>query len=477
MFLNTAVWIKVMLAILIAFVVSFALTPVVKILAQKVGAMDVPGEARRVHDHPIPRMGGLAIFLGFIVSMLLFVDITQEVRGILLGSIIIVITGVIDDIISLRAWTKFLIQILSAVIAVLHGVVITVVSIAVMPGFLRRFTTDESLVASGITYSTIVFLFATINMAALAFEKMFQAVGRMKVTMVALVLGCVCNILLDALFTMVLPWGLAGAAAATILSQTTTAAAAALCLRRQKNDPVGRRELRPHGPTMLRILPVAAAPFGLSLMPSLITVFTNWQCLRYGGDPAVSAYSVANYFIACALLLLQGIGEGLQPLFSLHQGAGDHRALARLRRQGLLLAMGCSLLFWLISLPAAGLLPRFFGASAATARVMGRAMPLLCMAFPLLGLVKYFTAYYYACGESRRATLLVYGDPVLFTPVCLLVLPPLLGLDGVWLSLPGAQILSALLLLLVSTWHKIKIPAKGGIRCGTESAPTDLTIL
>ena len=86
MFLNTAVWIKVMLAILIAFVVSFALTPVVKILAQKVGAMDVPGEARRVHDHPIPRMGGLAIFLGFIVSMLLFVDITQEVRGILLGS-------------------------------------------------------------------------------------------------------------------------------------------------------------------------------------------------------------------------------------------------------------------------------------------------------------------------------------------------------------------------------------------------------
>ena len=106
MFLNTAVWIKVMLAILV----------------------DVPGEARRVHDHPIPRMGGLAIFLGFIVSTLLFADITQEVRGILIGSIIIVITGVIDDIVSLRAWTKFLIQILAAVIAVLHGVVINVVS-------------------------------------------------------------------------------------------------------------------------------------------------------------------------------------------------------------------------------------------------------------------------------------------------------------------------------------------------------------
>ena len=70
MFLNTAVWIKVMLAILVAFVVSIALTPFVKRLAVKVGAVDVPGEARRVHDHPIPRMGGLAIFLGFIVSCL-----------------------------------------------------------------------------------------------------------------------------------------------------------------------------------------------------------------------------------------------------------------------------------------------------------------------------------------------------------------------------------------------------------------------
>ena len=126
MFLNTAVWIKVMLAILIAFVVSFALTPVVKILAQKVGAMDVPGEARRVHDHPIPRMGGLAIFLGFILSVVLFADITRQVRGILLGAVLIVACGAIDDIISLRAWVKLIVQIVAAVVAVAHGVVIEV---------------------------------------------------------------------------------------------------------------------------------------------------------------------------------------------------------------------------------------------------------------------------------------------------------------------------------------------------------------
>ena len=128
MFLNTAVWIKVMLAILIAFVVSFALTPVVKILAQKVGAMDVPGEARRVHDHPIPRMGGLAIFFGFLLSVLVFLPLSKQYRGMLLGAVIIVILGIFDDIYALPAKPKFLVQIVAALIAVHAGCRIYILS-------------------------------------------------------------------------------------------------------------------------------------------------------------------------------------------------------------------------------------------------------------------------------------------------------------------------------------------------------------
>ena len=108
-------------------------------------------------------------------------------------------------------------------LSLMHGILITILSIAIMPGFLRRFTGDESLISSGITYSTIVFLFATINMAGLAFEKMFQAVGRMKVTMAALIFGCVCNILLDPVLIFGLgpvpAMGIAGAALATGIGQ------------------------------------------------------------------------------------------------------------------------------------------------------------------------------------------------------------------------------------------------------------------
>ena len=104
MFLNTELWLRALLAIAVGFAVSFASTPIVKTFAQKVGAIDVPKDARRVHDHPIPRMGGLAIFLGFILSVVLFADITRQVRGILLGAVLIVACGANDGIISVRAW-------------------------------------------------------------------------------------------------------------------------------------------------------------------------------------------------------------------------------------------------------------------------------------------------------------------------------------------------------------------------------------
>ena len=114
----------VVLALLVALVVSFLMTPVVKTFAYKVGAIDVPKDARRMHKVPIPRLGGLAIFIGFMVSILLFAEITPELRSILLGAVMIVVLGVVDDIMALPAMLKFVVQIVAALIPATHGVTI-----------------------------------------------------------------------------------------------------------------------------------------------------------------------------------------------------------------------------------------------------------------------------------------------------------------------------------------------------------------
>lgn len=141
--IDSALTIRIFLTIAVGFIISFAATPIVKSFAEKVGAMDVPGEARRVHDHPIPRMGGLAIFLGFLLSVLLFVPMSRPLEGILLGSVIIVATGAVDDVVSLKAWVKLLLQIAAACVAVYFGVRIDVL------GNLNIFSSSDYVTLAG----------------------------------------------------------------------------------------------------------------------------------------------------------------------------------------------------------------------------------------------------------------------------------------------------------------------------------------
>ena len=118
----------VLLALVLAGMVAFASTPLVKALSVKMGAVDVPKDSRRMHNHPIPRMGGLAIFFGFVVSMLLFVPLSTEKKGMLLGAVIIVVLGILDDKYALPAVPKFVVQIAAALIAVAAGNRIDVLS-------------------------------------------------------------------------------------------------------------------------------------------------------------------------------------------------------------------------------------------------------------------------------------------------------------------------------------------------------------
>ena len=121
-------WLKMLLAFLVALVISYFMTPPVKEFAEKVGAMDVPKDGRRVHDHPIPRMGGLAIFLGFVISLLLFVNMSTQVMGLLVGAVIIAMMGAVDDIVSLSPWAKLAAQLLAAIVAIRSGLVFDAIS-------------------------------------------------------------------------------------------------------------------------------------------------------------------------------------------------------------------------------------------------------------------------------------------------------------------------------------------------------------
>ena len=109
---------------------------------------------------------------------------------------------------------------------IIHGIIFTVICIPFMPVFLSMFTKAQEVISSGVQYSTIAFAFSTVIMISLSFEKIFQAVGRMKLTMISLMIGCISNIILDPLLIFgvgIFPeMGIRGAALATGLGQVFT---------------------------------------------------------------------------------------------------------------------------------------------------------------------------------------------------------------------------------------------------------------
>lgn len=109
-------------AFVIAFIFTFATTPLVRRFAYKIGAVDVPRDKRRVHKRPTPRIGGLAIIFGFMVAVISFNDDwSREIASVLIGVGILGVLGVIDDCRNLDAKLKFVVQILAALIVVLYG--------------------------------------------------------------------------------------------------------------------------------------------------------------------------------------------------------------------------------------------------------------------------------------------------------------------------------------------------------------------
>jgi len=150
----------------VALIIAYITTPIAKRIAYKVGAIDVPKDDRRVHKKPIPRMGGLAIYISTIISFLIFTYFNQltfdkSLISVIIGATIIVITGIIDDIKPLSAKVKLVAQIIAALVLVWGGIRITFISNPLVEGYA---TIDLKMFSIPVTIFWIVGITNTLNL-------------------------------------------------------------------------------------------------------------------------------------------------------------------------------------------------------------------------------------------------------------------------------------------------------------------------
>ena len=313
----------------------------------------------------------------------------------------------------------------------------------------------------GLTYIRVIFAGTALQMFGTGLTPLLRNHGKSFLVMIIMVAGLITNIVLDALFIMVFQWGIFGAAFATVLAQGVTAVGGLLgiFLQKKENRPA-LKDLKPRWNFVGESIKIGLSPFGLSFSPSLIVIFCNWQCLRYGGEVAVAAYSVIAYVLAPAQNLMQGVGDGIQPLISFCKGGELYKSMRILIRKAVLLVLLISVVLFVAMIPGSWMLPIIFGVSSEAAAIVEHAMLIFSIAFPLIGLARLFSAYFYAVKESRFSTLLVYLDPIVLTPLFVFTLPLVLDLDGVWMAIPAAQGVLALVAVVLFLVFQKRIPSK-----------------
>lgn len=241
-------------------------------------------------------------------------------------------------------------------LSLLHGMFLTVVCIAIMPGFLKMFSRDQAVIEMALDYSQKVFLFATVITSGLVFEKVFQAVGRMKVSMLCMMCGFVTNIILDPLMIFgigIFPrMGIAGAAYATGIGQIVTLIAY-LVFYRISPIPVKmkKQHLKMQKEVTGKLYAIGVSATLNLALPSLLISVLNGILAGFSEKYVLvlGAYYKLQTFI---YLTANGIIQGIRPLMGYNYGAGERERVRKIFQTTLALTMGVmavgTILSWLI---------------------------------------------------------------------------------------------------------------------------------
>ena len=322
------------------------------------------------------------------------------------------------------------------VLALIHGVVVTVLSISIMPAFLDMFTNDVQVYQMGMEYAVIVFAFSTITMANLSFEKIFQSVGRMKVSMIGLLCGSITNIILDPLLIFgigIFPrLGIAGAAIATAIGQLCTLLLY-LTVYNKRPIPVKIRKeyLAFHKETDHRLYSIGVPAILNLALPSLLVSVLNGILAAYS---QIYVVILGIYYKLQTFLYLpaNGIVQGMRPLIGYNYGAGEQKRVKKIYEITLAMSAVIMALGTILCLVASRGLMELFTENAETIAAGGTALRIISAGFIISSVSVTASGALEGLGKGTQSLVISLFRYVILMIPATFVLCRIFGPTGVW---------------------------------------------
>lgn len=328
-----------------------------------------------------------------------------------------------------------------------HGAVLTVLCIAVMPRFLRAFSPAEEVLHAALIYSNRAFLFSAVIALGLAYEKIFQAVGRMKVTMVSMMCGFIVNIVLDPLMIFgigVFPaMGIAGAAWATGIGQCVSLLIYMICYRvRPIPVRIERRHLCMDKQMFVKLYSIGIPAVLNMALPSLLISALNGILAAFS-EKYVLVLGIYYKLQTFIYLTANGIIQGIRPLVGYNFGAGEHGRVEEIFRTTLRLTAGImavgSILSWAIPERLIGL----FTSNAETMGIGVTALHIISLGFIASAVSVSCSGALEGLGKGRQSLYISLARYVAVILPAAFIFGRFAGADGVWYAFAFSECVSA----------------------------------
>ena len=281
-----------------------------------------------------------------------------------------------------------------------------------------------------------------------------RAAGKPRHAMYATLFTVACNIVLVVAFVWWFRWGIRGAALATVTSQTL-----ALCW--QMRIFSDKRELlhlrrgiyRLKAALVKNIIAIGISPFLMNATSCVIVIFMNNQFVRYGGDMAVGAYSIANSVVMMFFMFVIGVTQGMQPIVGYNFGAKNFDRM--LRCLWIAIAVGTSILLfgWLLCMLFPWQIARVFTTDSTLLALSARGIRLDMLVFFVVASQAVITNFFQCIGKVKISIFLSLSRQLFMLLPMAYILPFYWGLDGVWYSMPLSDFCSFVMTIPFLFWY------------------------
>ena len=325
------------------------------------------------------------------------------------------------------------------------GIAIGVICLVFLDPILRFFGASNQTIVYARDYMEVILAGNVFSHMYFGLNAVLRSASKPRHAMFATIFTVVINTLLDPIFIYTFQLGIRGAAYATILSQI-------LALIWQMKLFSNKKELirftsgtyRLQKDLVRNIIGIGMSPFAMNVCACIVVIFINKGFVAYGGDLAVGAYGIDNRVAFFFIMITMGVTQGMQPIAGYNYGSQQLDRLMKVLRYSVYAGVAVMTTGFLVAMFLPELCVRMFTSDETLIAMAGRGIRIDMAAFPVVGYQMVVTNFFQSIGKAKISMFLSLSRQLLFLIPLLIVLPPQLGVDGVWLSLPVSDVIAAI---------------------------------